>query len=185
MLLGDGEAVTPRGEHAVVIRDERNPNDLWLMQPRGRRATGRVLARLREIQTELVQQLNDVDDDLDELLEERRQIVAELRDVRDGIGGVGSKLHRRDPLPSDVDAVPEHTKPLPTSQLRPVLVAVLRRSSGVDMTTEELYRALLVRGVRPVGRPSKSISDALRTEIKLGRVLRTGRGSYISAEGRW
>jgi hypothetical protein len=53
------------------------------------------------------------------------------------------------------------------------------------MTIEELYRSLLVRGVRPVGRPSKSISDALRTETKLGRVLRTGRGAYINAEGRW
>jgi hypothetical protein len=49
-------------------------------------------------------------------------------------------------------------------------------------TVEELVDALTYHGFRPVGRPSKSVSDALRWEITHGRVIRYRRGRYRPAE---
>ncbi|RDH75479.1 hypothetical protein DVS77_26115 [Mycolicibacterium moriokaense] len=43
---------------------------------------------------------------------------------------------------------------------------------------EELADALAYHGFRPGGRPSKSISDALRWEVSRGRAVRVGRGHY-------
>jgi hypothetical protein len=49
-------------------------------------------------------------------------------------------------------------------------------------TVEELVDALTYHGFRPVGRASKSVSDALRWEITHGRVTRYRRGRYRPAE---
>jgi hypothetical protein len=48
-------------------------------------------------------------------------------------------------------------------------------------TIDELIDALTYHGFRPVGRASKSVSDALRWEIAHGRVIRFRRGRYRSA----
>lgn len=45
-------------------------------------------------------------------------------------------------------------------------------------TVDELVEALAYHGFRAVGRASKSVSDALRTEITRGRVIRFRRGRY-------
>jgi hypothetical protein len=48
-------------------------------------------------------------------------------------------------------------------------------------TIDELTDALTYHGFRPVGRASKSVSDALRWEIAHGRVIRLRRGRYRPA----
>jgi hypothetical protein len=45
-------------------------------------------------------------------------------------------------------------------------------------TVEELVDALAYHGFRPIGRPSKAVSDALRWETVRGRVIRIRRGNY-------
>ena len=50
------------------------------------------------------------------------------------------------------------------------------------MTVKELARLLAEQGFTTTGRPSKRISDALRTECRLGRVWRRGRGRYGPGE---
>jgi hypothetical protein len=45
-------------------------------------------------------------------------------------------------------------------------------------TIDELVDALAYHGFRPAGRPSKSVSEALRWEIFQGRAVRMRRGRY-------
>ncbi|MCV7402114.1 hypothetical protein H7K24_18385 [Mycobacterium fragae] len=67
-----------------------------------------------------------------------------------------------------------------------------RRLRGIDLryvltmhlfshgraTIAELIEALAWHGFDVDGRPSKSVSDALRWEVRRGRVYRLGRGRY-------
>jgi hypothetical protein len=52
---------------------------------------------------------------------------------------------------------------------------------GGPATVADLIAALEVQGFAPDGRPSKSVSDALRCERRRGRVRRVGRGRYAPA----
>jgi len=61
-------------------------------------------------------------------------------------------------------------------ELRYVLTMHLARHGRADIT--ELVQALSRYGFEFAGRPSKSISDALRWEMRYGRVRRHGRGVY-------
>lgn len=64
-------------------------------------------------------------------------------------------------------------------ELRYVLTMILvraRRPLGVD----DLAAALADAGFTVRGRPSKSISDALRWEVGRERVVRLGRGVYVA-----
>jgi hypothetical protein len=45
-------------------------------------------------------------------------------------------------------------------------------------TVEELVDALDYHGFRPIRRPSKAVSDALRWDIAHGRAIRIRRGNY-------
>jgi hypothetical protein len=47
---------------------------------------------------------------------------------------------------------------------------------------DELVESLTYQGFAISGRPSKTVSDALRTDVKIGRVLRRGRGRYGPGE---
>ena len=66
--------------------------------------------------------------------------------------------------------------PLRGRALRLVLLDQLRwrREASVD----ELARALSAAGLPIEGRPSKAVSDALRWEVRAGRVARVRRGMY-------
>lgn len=61
-------------------------------------------------------------------------------------------------------------------ELRYVLTMHLARHGRADVA--ELAQALSGYGFEFAGRPSKSISDALRWEMRYGRVRRHGRGVY-------
>ncbi len=64
-------------------------------------------------------------------------------------------------------------------QLRSVLVlALLGRNQ--PMSVAELVQAVERAGFAPPGRPGKSVADALRWEIRRGRVRRLGRDKYLA-----
>ncbi len=69
-----------------------------------------------------------------------------------------------------------HICPLRGRALRYVLLARVRRRS--EVTVAELVTDLLADGYVFAGRPSKLISDALRWEVRGGRVERLERGRY-------
>jgi hypothetical protein len=60
--------------------------------------------------------------------------------------------------------------------LRFVLVEELMNRA--EMTVAEMAATVAAQGYRLPGRPSKTISDALRWEVRRGRVVRLGRGRY-------
>ena len=154
--------------------------DPVIFQPRWGRAGGRVLADIRDRQSALVDALRALAAEVDRLVEQRREIVEGLRLCRDAIGGVGIHWMPRDPLPGEVDAKPEGTRPLRGRELRGAMRQVLAFSER-PLTVDELHRGLLARGVRPAGRASKCISDALRWEIRRGSVVQVRRGEYARA----
>ncbi len=55
-------------------------------------------------------------------------------------------------------------------------------SAQRPMSVEELIEGLERAGLAPCGRPSKVVSDALRWEIRRGRVRRLRRGVYIRGD---
>jgi hypothetical protein len=61
-------------------------------------------------------------------------------------------------------------------------IRVVLGGSARPLRIAELDRALLARGARAAGNPRKSISDALRAELRRGVVIRTGRGEYVAAD---
>lgn len=63
-------------------------------------------------------------------------------------------------------------------ELRYVLCDLIAGAAGATCTVGELVEAVERCGFRLAGRPSKEISDALRTEVARGRVVRVGRGRY-------
>jgi hypothetical protein len=58
------------------------------------------------------------------------------------------------------------------------LVTVILHDVGRSMTVPEVVVAIESLGLRIPGRPSKTVSDALRWEIRKGRIRRNGRGRY-------
>jgi hypothetical protein len=56
------------------------------------------------------------------------------------------------------------------------LLTVALLDHGREMTLAELIRFVEVEGFTVDGRPSKTVSDALRWEVRKGRVVRLGRG---------
>ncbi|HVM07938.1 MAG TPA: hypothetical protein VM345_05730 [Acidimicrobiales bacterium] len=64
-------------------------------------------------------------------------------------------------------------------RLRSLLV-VLLVEAGTPLTVRQLIARIEARGVVLDGRPSKLVSDALRWEVRRGRVVRVGLGVYRS-----
>jgi len=64
-------------------------------------------------------------------------------------------------------------------QLRYALIVLLVEARR-EVTTSELVAGLDANGFRVRGRPSKAVSDALRWEVRRGRVRRCGRGVYAA-----
>ena len=66
------------------------------------------------------------------------------------------------------------------TELRYALVRLIQLTG--PMTVPELITGLEHWGFTVDGRPSKSVSDALRWERRRGRVIRRGRGRYSAGE---
>nr|WP_319436585.1 hypothetical protein [Mycobacterium sp. RTGN5] len=74
-----------------------------------------------------------------------------------------------------------HSLVLRGTELRYVLTRYLQLNGPT--TVAALIRAIDGWGFAVVGRPSKTISDALRWEIGRDRVRRRGRGRYVATQG--
>lgn len=85
-----------------------------------------------------------------------------------------SRLVHPTPAPA-----PAHVADVPVRGivLRSALVLQLR-AAGRPLTVRDLVDGLARQGVTTVGRASKDVSDALRWEVRRGRVRRVGRATY-------
>jgi hypothetical protein len=127
-------------------------------------------------QDHLLAELHGIDTQSATLAGWREAIVAELRRCRDARGWVDIQ-RRRVPLPGDVDAEPEGTRPLHGPDLRDAVVAAVY-AAGRPVTVSEIHRMLMSCGQRPCGDASKGISNALRVPVATGVVHRLPRGVY-------
>jgi hypothetical protein len=152
--------------------------DPLVFRSRSGRAGGRIREQIVQRQTELVASLRELDGLVERLVERRAELVEGLRICRDAMGGVGTVWMPRDPLPGEVDAVPTNTRPIGGAELRAALRQILACSER-PLTVSELHRGLLARGLRPAGRASKCISDALRWELRRGSIEQVRRGEYV------
>jgi hypothetical protein len=127
-------------------------------------------------QDHLLAELRSIDEQAATLAAWRQAIVAELRRCRDARGWVD--MHRRRaPLPGDIDAVPEGTRPIAGSDLRDAAIAAIY-AAGRPVNVTEIYRMLCSWGTTPTGNRSRAISDALRAPVAAGVVVRPARGVY-------
>lgn len=140
-------------------------------------AGGAKRVRIREIQAELLAELQEIDAEIHRLADRRSVVVDGLRRCRDAISGPKTPHIKRDPLPRDVDTEPRGTVELRGHELRDAIRHVLR-AAGRPMTLGEIHRGLLARGLHPPRRASKTISDALAVEVRQGRVERLRRGEF-------
>lgn len=163
----------------MVLRYEPDPRDRLFLRPRGGLTTGRVKARILEIQQELVDELRSVDDDVQELVDRRAVIVDGLRQCRDALGGRDLRFACREPLPGEVHATPLRTREVRGADLRDALRRVLREA-GRSLTIEEADRGMRARGMHAPTPAAKSISNALAIEVRRARVERVGWGEYVS-----
>lgn len=58
-------------------------------------------------------------------------------------------------------------------------LTLILHGAGRPLTVKELIEALEIVGHPIGGRASKTVSDALRQEVRRGRVRRGGRGTYM------
>jgi hypothetical protein len=127
-------------------------------------------------QDHLLTELRSIDEQAASLATWRQAIVMELRRCRDARGWVD--MHRRRaPLPGDVDAAPEETRPIAGSDLRDAAVAAIYAARR-PVNVTEIYRMLCSWGVAPAGNRSRTISDALRAPVAAGVIIRLARGVY-------
>lgn len=143
-------------------------------------AGGAKRARIREIQAELLAELQEIDAEVQRLVDRRSIVVDGLHRCRDAISGPETPHVKRDPLPRDLDTEPRGTVELRGNELRDAIRHVLR-AAGRPLTLGEVRRGLLARGLRPPGRASKTISDALAVEVRQGRAERLRRGEFAAA----
>ncbi len=66
--------------------------------------------------------------------------------------------------------------------LRSVLLLALHKAGGRVVTVPELVLVMQAQGFDVPGRAGKVVSDALRSELRRGRVARGGRGEYRLVE---
>jgi hypothetical protein len=164
-----------------VPTSERKPapySRAFLLQPR-EWARGRIRAGIEAIQAELLVELQALDADVERLVARRTEIVDDLRRCRDAFGA-GCKWVRRVPLPGDVAAVPTGTRLVAGRDLAEVLREILC-SAERPMGLSELHRSVLAHGWHVEGRPSHTLSNALRSAVVRGEAIRVRPGVYAAA----
>ena len=75
-----------------------------------------------------------------------------------------------------MDPVTGPGRPLRALELRHMLTWLIHRHGG--LTIRQMLELLASDGFSVLGRPSKTVSDALRWEVARGRVVRQRRGRY-------
>jgi hypothetical protein len=150
-----------------------------------------VRSALLELKAEAEAALTVADEALRAAAAERCRCVERLEACNVALSGTGKVVdgegrtvqrfqHRvaiplHDPFPADDALVP-----IRGGLLREAAVEVLR-AGGRPSTVAEVRRLLAAHGVRPSGRASQTLSNALRAEVLAGRVVRTARNRYEAA----
>jgi hypothetical protein len=148
-----------------------------------RRASGLRLRQRVQLQTtrdELVADLRVVDEQLDALSRQRRDLVDQLADLRDTLYPPIPWCHGRRPPAIDVAPLPPATpaaESLVGRPLRAACLEILRRHGALPLRELHglLHRYGYVIGSR---RPVAALSDAMRHEVQAGRARRLERGVY-------
>lgn len=98
---------------------------------------------------------------------------------RHGIVASAVALRRGSEHRAPIENVPPDPRELVGIVLRYYLTLVMVDAGG-EVTVRGLGDRLLADGCTVSGRRSKVISDALRWEVRRGRVIRVGRGRYVA-----
>lgn len=145
-----------------------------------------------ELRADAEAALADADERLRAAAGDRLQAADRIRACNRALNGTGEAV---DPTTGRVvryglrrsDAFPD---PLPDAttldvvdgdELRQVLVELLRALER-PATVAELVRLLAAHGMRPPGRASQAVSNALRVEMRWATVDRVARGTYAAAD---
>jgi predicted transcriptional regulator of viral defense system len=70
-------------------------------------------------------------------------------------------------------------RPISSWHLRSFLTLAMH-DAGREVTVDELVQRVHAAGVALAGRPSKTVSDALRSPLRRGWIRRVGRGRYLA-----
>jgi hypothetical protein len=154
-------------------------------------ATRDELLRRRQFTEQL---LTDTDRELDELVARRRALAARIEACTLAIAGTGwieagaSRPRRQRlpgrrvrPVPDPMPAVhPGESAPLSGHPLR-LAVDALLQAIGRALDLREVERLLRLQGVVVAGRPSQTLTNALRPALADGSIVRVGRGRYRRA----
>jgi len=167
-------------------------------------ARGEVRAELLARRAIAEDDLASSDRDLAALIDRRRDLVERIRGCNLALVGTGEvrdretgetlqvlgRWHKRIPF---VDPQPEpdgRSRPhgnrsmiVSGSRLRIEVVALLRASAR-PLALPEIERLLRLGGFVPAGRPSQTISNAMRSAIRHGRVAIVERGVYELTQPR-
>jgi hypothetical protein len=73
---------------------------------------------------------------------------------------------------------PRDAVPLTDGRRLRYLLTIVLRDRRKEMSIEELVEVAAAHGLQVQGRPSKIVSDALRWEVRKGRIVRLRRGLY-------
>ena len=179
----------PDGRWPTVDRIERA-----IRYPSPWRFRGAQLEELLARRTVAERELAQADLDLAEVVARRRRLARRIERCNLAITGT-SQI--RDRYTGEVVQRLGWTKRIPFSDPQPAVApdeakqvagralaasaTDLLRVTGRPLTLGELERLLRLEGLVPSGRASKTISDALRSEVAAGRVIRERRGCYRAA----
>jgi hypothetical protein len=153
-------------------------------------ATGNKRDAVLELRAEAEAALADADDRLRAAADDRLAAANRIRACNRALVGTGQVIDRRtgastqylvrrsdsfeDPLPD-----PAELEVVAGEELRDIVVGLLQTLSR-PVTVAELVRLVAAHGFRPSGRPSQSISNALRVEMRWSTVKRVARGTYTA-----
>jgi hypothetical protein len=153
-------------------------------------ATGDKRDAVLELRAEAEAALADADARLRAAADDRLAAAARIRACNRALVGTGlaadprtgdvvQYLRRRSDSFEDPLVDPSTLEVLEGEELRDAVVGLLETLSR-PATVAELARLLAAHGFRPRGRPSQSISNALRVEMRWSTVERVARGTYTA-----
>jgi hypothetical protein len=158
------------------------------------RATGAFRQALLDRRSSAQDELDSVDRELAEAMTRRRRLVERIEGCNLALVGTGEirhhltddllqvmRWHRRIPFRDAMPPVDERAALVISGRRLAAATTALLRATGQTLGLAEIERLLRLQDLIPAGRSSQSISDALRGEVRAGRVERVRRGWYRAA----
>jgi hypothetical protein len=171
-----------------------SPAERAVLRPGPFRAVGALRQDLLDLRGAAEDELDEVNRALAEATTRRRELIERIEacnlamvgtsEIRDHVTGeVLQRLRWRKRIPFVEDPPPvDHDRVARVSgrRLAEAVVALLE-ATGQTLSLAEIERLLRLQSVLPARRPSAAISDALRGEVRAGRIVRAYRGHYRAA----